>query len=157
MRSLAGAEGARLGSPPPALPRAIPALQAIAGLPNAFERELLQCRADYAAAYAPPLGTTLRPRQRMRVLMKLLEVSKVAALAIGPADLSTVRQVLADLERLQEGRNRNFAQFAIAEQRLCADMNALRARYPAVAYDAIRELRAVAPEALRRVVPDDAN
>lgn len=154
LRGLAGAEVARLGAPPPALPRAIPGLQAIAGLPAAFERELLRARADYAAAYAQ--GAVLRPRQRMRVLMKLLEVSKVAALAVGPADTGPIRQILADLERLQDGRNRNFAQFARAEARLCADIGALRARYPATTFDAVRELRNVAPEALRRVGGDDA-
>ena len=55
-------------------------------------------------------------------------------------------------ERLQLGRNLNFARYAHSEAGLCADADTLKAAYPAPEYQAMRDLRALTGQAARRVI-----
>lgn len=95
-------------------------------LPEFFDNELSSARGQYALAYAPPLGDSLHPRLRVRVFMKLIELTKLRVLTVAPGELALLDRLLASFQEYQEPRNPNFASFARHERTAAVDLPTLR-------------------------------
>ena len=121
---------ARLGTPAPDPRYTRLPLIALGALPGAFASALAAARDGYAAACAAPLAAGLRPRVRLRVLLKLVELLKVRALTSAPEDFPALKELLDRIKTEQTGRNPNFVDYATAESERCFDLPTLTASYP---------------------------
>ncbi|MBI4860042.1 MAG: hypothetical protein HY815_07230 [Candidatus Riflebacteria bacterium] len=122
------------GNPPPEPITYVGPLLRIYPLPAVFAVALDDARTAYADAFNAPHGPNLPPRLRTRTFMKLVEMSKLQIVTVGPADTGPLLTLLTSFETYQRGKNPNFADWARIECDKCRDAATIKASYPGGKY-----------------------
>jgi hypothetical protein len=121
---------ADLGSPAPDDDLYLDSVCDLASMGPAFEWELYGAVNAYMDCIEPPLVNAVPQRMRTRILLKVIDLTKLMVLTCSPQNLSFLRQLLGNLMVLQDGHNPNFTAFAQHELDCATSVETLEEHYP---------------------------
>jgi len=97
-------------------------------LPRDFVEHFRAAQVSYADAFNPPFGSLVRPRLRMRLFMKLIDLGKLGCLTQYPEFLPSLKSSLKSFLTTRRGRNPNFTRYVERELEICSSVDNIRSR-----------------------------